>query len=301
MSSSKQRGIKHLISAKHLNSRSASAGVVRAQEELAWKIFPCLTIILGGIVLGLQMPWLVTEGRHFSWNQILSQNTEVMEMTLVSSPEPVPVISQEQQQEINAPIEPPPLAVTPPHMTRQHISIEPIVVQDMQIPALPPYEENAFAMAEAEFFPETMELPTQQQETKIAKKSNSRSKASQPKSTQSQRLASKSTKKAQQKQQTSASAGLIAKTRPSYRSAPKPPFPPSLRSRQAEGTVRVRISVDSSGKPTEVSIVSSSGHHELDSTARNWILNRWSFFPATENGHAIASRVTTKIEFTLDS
>ncbi len=220
-------------------------------------------------------------------------------MTLVSSPEPVPVISQEKQQEFNNPVEPPPLAPTPPLVTRQHISIEPIVVHDLQLPTLPPHEKDAFAMAEAEFAPDPVEQPEQKEEAKIAKKSNS--KTSRTKSTQAQRLAGSPKKKAQQTPQPAASAGLIAKTRPSYRSAPKPPFPPSLRSRQAEGTVRVRISVDASGKPTDVSIVNSSGHHELDSTARSWILSRWSFFPATENGHAIASRVTTKIEFTLDS
>ncbi len=271
--------------------------MIHAQEELAWKILPCLAIILGGIALGLQMPWLATEGRHFSWNQQLSQNTKVLDMTLVSIAEPIPVISQKQQQEINSLVEPPPLAVQPPHTTRQHISIEPILVQDLELPTLPPYERDAFTMAEAEFTPDAAEQLAQK--SKSGTKSNT--KASKPKSTQTQRLAGQPTKKAQQKPQPAASAGLIAKTRPSYRSAPKPPFPASLRSRQAEGTVRVRISVDAKGKPTDVSIISSSGHHELDSTARSWILSRWSFFPATENGHAIASRVTTKIEFTLNS
>ncbi len=85
----------------------------------------------------------------------------------------------------------------------------------------------------------------------------------------------------------------------SYRRAPSPPYPAALRSSRIEGRVGVRISIDAEGKPTRVDITAPSGHAEFDSTARSWILENWRFHPATRDGVAIASAVTTRVEFVL--
>lgn len=97
------------------------------------------------------------------------------------------------------------------------------------------------------------------------------------------------------------SSGEHSRTRSAaYRHAPRPPYPPSLRERRIEGSVRVRIFIDASGAPTDVKILTGSGHREFDDTARRWILRQWSFFPAEENGRPTAGSVTTQIHFIMD-
>lgn len=86
-------------------------------------------------------------------------------------------------------------------------------------------------------------------------------------------------------------------TPPAYRTAPKPPYPPALRARRISGSVAVRIAVSAEGIPTEVTILSPSGHAEFDSTVRRWILDRWRFHPAHSNGKAMAAHVRTRIDF----
>lgn len=86
---------------------------------------------------------------------------------------------------------------------------------------------------------------------------------------------------------------------PAYREASKPPYPPNLRQRRVEGSLRVSISIDSEGVPTEVRIIVSSGHAEFDTTARRWILEHWRFTPARRAGIPVDSTVTTSIHFVL--
>ncbi len=85
-----------------------------------------------------------------------------------------------------------------------------------------------------------------------------------------------------------------------YLSAPKPPYPVSLRMSRSEGTVGVRIAVDATGKPSQVDVVRSSGFSEMDGTAKNWILAHWLFRPEKRKGRAVASVVTTSIHFEID-
>lgn len=88
-------------------------------------------------------------------------------------------------------------------------------------------------------------------------------------------------------------------TPPSYREAPEPPYPPALRAERAEGTVKVRITVDAYGKPTQVDITQSSGQREFDTTAREWILNHWHFNPAHQGKTPTAGVVSTSIRFVI--
>lgn len=85
-----------------------------------------------------------------------------------------------------------------------------------------------------------------------------------------------------------------------YRSTPRPPYPPLLREQHIEGSVRVRILLDASGRPTAVDILTGSGHAAFDDTARRWILNHWTFYPAERDGKAIPGRVVTQIHFVME-
>lgn len=88
---------------------------------------------------------------------------------------------------------------------------------------------------------------------------------------------------------------------PSYKTTPKPPYPAALRASRTTGSVRVRISIDSDGIPTQVTVIQSSGYSEFDSAARSWIIKKWRFNPARikESSQAIAGTVVTTIHFKL--
>ena len=85
--------------------------------------------------------------------------------------------------------------------------------------------------------------------------------------------------------------------RVSYRKAPSPPFPTSMRAIRAEGRVGVRIAVNTTGKPTQVNITNSSGHKGLAHIAHTWIMRTWLCNPALEYAIDTPSRVTTSINF----
>lgn len=86
----------------------------------------------------------------------------------------------------------------------------------------------------------------------------------------------------------------------SYRSAPPPPYPASLRERRISGSVGLRIRVSATGHPTSAEITASSGHPDLDSAARRWVLAHWTFHPATRNGSPLESTIRTSVRFVLD-
>ncbi len=85
----------------------------------------------------------------------------------------------------------------------------------------------------------------------------------------------------------------------SYRSNPRPPYPPSMLSRRVQGKVGVKIVVDAEGIPRQVEVVSSSGYADFDRCAREWVLAHWRFHPARRGGVAVASIVRTQLEFVL--
>ena len=86
----------------------------------------------------------------------------------------------------------------------------------------------------------------------------------------------------------------------SYRSAPPPPYPAALRERRISGSVGLRIRVSATGHPTSAEITASSGHPDLDSAARRWVLAHWTFHPATRNGSPLESTIRTSVRFVLD-
>ena len=66
-----------------------------------------------------------------------------------------------------------------------------------------------------------------------------------------------------------------------------------------EGTVVLRVLVDETGKPLEVGVLRSSGHAELDRSAREQVLAHWRFQPAIVNGHATRAWASVPVTFTL--
>ncbi|HEL3179701.1 TPA: energy transducer TonB [Stenotrophomonas maltophilia] len=84
-----------------------------------------------------------------------------------------------------------------------------------------------------------------------------------------------------------------------YRSAPPPAYPlPALRNHE-QGTVLLRVEVDSSGQPVVVSIERSSGSRSLDQAARQQVLKRWRFEPAQRDGVAVPAIGLVPVQFSL--
>ena len=80
---------------------------------------------------------------------------------------------------------------------------------------------------------------------------------------------------------------------------PAPRYPRQALRAGLEGTVTLRVLVDEQGWPKSAEIERSSGHRELDRTAREHVLARWRFHPAQRQGRAITAYALVPINFRL--
>lgn len=84
-----------------------------------------------------------------------------------------------------------------------------------------------------------------------------------------------------------------------YLANPPPRYPrPSIRAGD-EGRVLLRVLVDASGRPVEVTIERSSGHRELDRAARDKVLADWRFRPAQRDGVPVPAYALVPVDFAL--
>lgn len=83
-------------------------------------------------------------------------------------------------------------------------------------------------------------------------------------------------------------------------SSPKPLYPADAQRIRQQGTVTLRVTVESDGSPSDIEVEQSSGSRSLDRAARQ-ALRRWRFQPAYRNSQAIRSEVRVPVNFTLDN
>lgn len=81
--------------------------------------------------------------------------------------------------------------------------------------------------------------------------------------------------------------------------SPAPPYPVQALKRRLAGEVMLRVRIDARGRPVEASIESSSGSRLLDEAARKFVLARWHFLPATQDGAPIEAQALIPINFVL--
>ena len=81
-----------------------------------------------------------------------------------------------------------------------------------------------------------------------------------------------------------------------YQVQPPAEVPRASRRAGESGTVWLRVVVDASGAPAQVSLHRSSGHARLDEQAL-WAMRRARFKPHTEDGRAIEVEVIAPIEY----
>lgn len=83
-----------------------------------------------------------------------------------------------------------------------------------------------------------------------------------------------------------------------YLSNPKPPYPAESRAAGEQGLTQLHVNLDATGRPTNVSVVSSSGYSRLDGAAREAV-RRWRFKPAMRDGLPIPASVDVPIRWSL--
>ena len=83
-----------------------------------------------------------------------------------------------------------------------------------------------------------------------------------------------------------------------YLSAPLH-FPIQALRQGMHGTVLLRVLVDETGTPVEVTVERSSGHALLDRSAREQVLAGWRFRPATMHGRPVRAWAQVPVAFDL--
>jgi protein TonB len=80
----------------------------------------------------------------------------------------------------------------------------------------------------------------------------------------------------------------------------EPVYPATSRRLGEEGTVRLRVLVDESGKPRDVNVMSGSGFSRLDAAAIDAV-KRWRFVAATDGTKPITAWTQVAITFKLQN
>lgn len=81
--------------------------------------------------------------------------------------------------------------------------------------------------------------------------------------------------------------------------APPPPYPRLALTRGITGEVVLRVLVDAQGAPVSAIIERSSGSKLLDQAALKFVLARWHFVPATQDGKTIEAYALVPINFVI--
>lgn len=78
--------------------------------------------------------------------------------------------------------------------------------------------------------------------------------------------------------------------------SPPPQYPPAALRRGDAGTVVLRVDVDASGAPANVTVIERSGSRDLDRAAREAV-SRWRFTPASSNGQPVPGSIEIPFDF----
>jgi TonB family protein len=93
-------------------------------------------------------------------------------------------------------------------------------------------------------------------------------------------------------------APVIREARPRYKVNPPPHYPPLARKRGYEGTVILKVLVNSEGRVVELQVDSSSNYAMLDRSAINTV-KKWFFEPGSKGQKKITMWVKVPVTFRL--
>lgn len=80
----------------------------------------------------------------------------------------------------------------------------------------------------------------------------------------------------------------------------QPTYPKLALNNELEGRVKVKVTIDSSGKPINVEIISSSGHSSLDNAFIRAVKNGYKFKPKRIMGKKIVGTTILSYSFKLE-
>ena len=147
--------------------------------------------------------------------------------------------------------------------------------------------------------PAKMLKPRPVRKKKVAQPRRPTAKKVQQAQPQKNMLPSTATKRAEDSSQTRASARVIRKATPLYQVNPPPKYPRLARRRGYEGLVVLMVTVNPSGSPAAVRLLSSSGYLLLDKAAIKAI-GKWRFQPGTVDGVPRQMTVKVPVRFRLE-
>lgn len=79
----------------------------------------------------------------------------------------------------------------------------------------------------------------------------------------------------------------------------RPPYPASKLASEEEAVLTLRLTIDSNGRVVVVEPVGRADRVFVDA-ARRYMIARWRYSPATEDGRAVGSSLTVTMKFMLD-
>jgi TonB family protein len=79
----------------------------------------------------------------------------------------------------------------------------------------------------------------------------------------------------------------------------RPPYPLLAQRLGAVGKVTLRLTVLADGRVGQAEIVTSSGRSDLDDTARDWIIDHWTYKPALKDGQPATGQTLATVVFSL--
>jgi protein TonB len=79
----------------------------------------------------------------------------------------------------------------------------------------------------------------------------------------------------------------------------KPPYPPSKLLSEEEAVLTLRLVIDERGRVVSVDPVGRADSAFLEA-ARRYMIARWRYQPATDDGRAISSSLTVTLRFELN-
>ena len=95
---------------------------------------------------------------------------------------------------------------------------------------------------------------------------------------------------------TAAPATANAQPMPFAGQSPAPAYPAAALRRGEAGSVVVRVEVDATGYPNNVTVIQRSGSRELDRAATDAV-RRWRFSPAVSNGQPVPGSIEVPFDF----
>ncbi|WP_303635944.1 MULTISPECIES: energy transducer TonB [Stenotrophomonas] len=93
-----------------------------------------------------------------------------------------------------------------------------------------------------------------------------------------------------------AAATANAQPMPIAGQSPPPAYPAAALRRGEAGSVVVRVEVDATGYPNNVTVIQRSGSRELDRAATDAV-RRWRFSPAVSNGQPVPGSIEVPFDF----